>query len=77
MYRFICMRVLFNLLLVMDNLLKFLVFVKMVYIVATFVQPGNTSGILPIANLALIEIIKKITVEKLFTFIHDGLGKNK
>ena len=77
MYRFICMRVLFNLLLVMDNLLKFLVFVKMVYIVATFVQPGNTSGILPIANLLFIKIVKKLAVKDFDSFIHVDLLKNK
>ena len=32
----------------METMLKYLVLAKMVYIVATFVQPGNTSGILPI-----------------------------
>ena len=70
-------KILFNLLLVMDTLLKFLVLVKMVYIVATFVQPGITAGILPISNLPFIEIIKKVAVEKLYIFIHGDLRKNK
>ncbi|XP_023321599.1 uncharacterized protein LOC111696274 [Eurytemora carolleeae] len=34
----------------MDTLLKFLVLVKMVYIVATFVQPGITAGVIETSN---------------------------